>query len=70
MSEALLRLLSFANICSFPETARKTIEEIAAVFGDTVAVEINDADQGVDLDKVREHDEAAKTTSAKHVERL
>lgn len=57
-------------VFSFPETARKTIEEIAAVFGDDVAVKIDEADQVVDLDAVRKHDEAEKTTAATHVEQL
>jgi hypothetical protein len=55
---------------SFPETTRKTIEEIAAVFGDAVAVKIDEADQAVDLDAVRRHDEVEKTTAATHVEQL
>jgi hypothetical protein len=55
---------------SFPETTKKTIEEIAAVFGDDVAVKIDDADQEVDLGAVREHDEKENTATAHHIEQL
>ena len=55
---------------SFPETANKTIEEIAAVFGDEVAVDIEHADQTVDLDNVQKRDEAMKAPNTEHVERL
>ena len=48
----------------------KTIEEIAALFGDEVAVRIDEAEGVVDLEEVRKHDETEKTTATQHVEKL
>jgi hypothetical protein len=55
---------------SFPETTKKTIEEIAAVFGDDVAVKIDEADNEVDLSAVQKHDEKENTATAHHIEQL
>jgi len=48
----------------WPETARLSLEQISAKFGDDVAVHIND----VSLEQRRELDEFLKTTDVVHTE--
>jgi hypothetical protein len=54
----------------FPETTKTTLEEIGGLFGDDVAVKIEDADQIVDLVEIQLHDDEKHTTMAHHTERL
>ena len=48
----------------FPETARLSLEEISAKFGDDVAVHVNDVSEA----QRRELDEFLKTTDVVHME--
>jgi MFS family permease len=48
----------------FPETAKLSLEEISARFGDDVAVHVNDVSE----DQRRELDEFLKTTDVLHME--
>jgi hypothetical protein len=55
---------------SFPETTKKTIEEIAAVFGDDVAVRIDDADKEVGMGAIQQHDAKEHAATAHNIEQL
>jgi hypothetical protein len=55
---------------SFPETTKKTIEETAAVFGDDVAVRIDDADKEVDMGAVQQHDTKENAATVHNIEQL
>jgi hypothetical protein len=53
---------------SFPETTKKTLEEVAGVFGDDVAVNIDEANAEVDLREIQQYDEKNMTAKSEHVE--
>ena len=55
---------------SFPETTQKTLEEIAGIFGDEVAVKIDEADKSVDLQEIQAHDVENKTVATDHIEKV
>lgn len=54
----------------YPETVNRTLEEIAALFGDEVAVKITEAHHYVDTDGLTDKETAIKTTEIEHVENV
>jgi hypothetical protein len=52
----------------YPETVGKTLEEIAALFGDEVAVDINEAHHYPDTKKITDEKDAGAVTQIEKVE--